>query len=53
MSHVIHRFPTVGIIGAGHMARMAVAPAISLGITLKLFAEDKDDSAAQICDHVI
>ena len=32
---------------------MAVAPAISLGITLKLFAEDKNDSAAQICDHVI
>jgi 5-(carboxyamino)imidazole ribonucleotide synthase len=53
MSRVIHRFPTVGIIGAGHMARMAVAPAISLGVTLKLFTEDKDDSAAQICDHVI
>ena len=53
MSHVINHFPVVGIIGAGHMARMAVAPAISLGITLKLFAEDKNDSAAQICDHVI
>jgi 5-(carboxyamino)imidazole ribonucleotide synthase len=50
---VRNHFPVVGIIGAGHMARMAVAPAISLGITLKLFAEDKNDSAAQICDHVI
>jgi len=53
MRHVINHFPVVGIIGAGHMSRMAVAPAISLGITLKLFAEDKNDSAAQICDHVI
>jgi 5-(carboxyamino)imidazole ribonucleotide synthase len=32
---------------------MTVAPAISLGITLKLFAQDKNDSAAQICDHVV
>lgn len=32
---------------------MMVAPAIALGVTLKLFAEDKNDSAAQICDHVI
>ena len=30
-----------------------VAPAIALGVTLKLFAADKNDSAAQICDHVI
>lgn len=47
------RFPTVGIIGAGQLARMAVAPAIALGITLKLFAQNKDDSAAQICDHQV
>ena len=47
------RFPTVGIIGAGQLARMSVAPAIALGITLKLFAQNKDDSAAQICDHVV
>jgi phosphoribosylaminoimidazole carboxylase (NCAIR synthetase) len=32
---------------------MMVAPAIALGVTLKLFAADKNDSAAQICDHVI
>ena len=46
-------FPIVGIIGAGQLARMTVAPAIALGVTLKLFAQDKSDSAAQICDHVI
>ena len=32
---------------------MTVAPAIALGVTLKLFAQDKNDSAAQICDHVV
>ena len=46
-------FPVVGIIGAGQLARMTVAPAIALGVTLKLFAQDKCDSAAQICDHVV
>jgi 5-(carboxyamino)imidazole ribonucleotide synthase len=46
-------FPVVGIIGAGQLARMTVAPAIALGITLKLFAQEKSDSAAQICDHVV
>jgi 5-(carboxyamino)imidazole ribonucleotide synthase len=46
-------FPVVGIIGAGQLARMTVAPAIALGVTLKLFAQDKSDSATQICDHVV
>ena len=46
-------FPVVGIIGAGQLARMTVAPAIALGVTLKLFAQDKSDSAAQICVHVV
>ena len=46
-------FPVVGIIGAGQLARMCIAPAIALGVTLKLFAQDKDDSAAQVCDHVV
>ena len=32
---------------------MTVAPAIALGVTLKLFAQDKSDSAAQICDHKV
>ena len=30
-----------------------VAPAIALGVNLKLFAQDKSESAAQICDHVV
>lgn len=47
------RFPTVGIIGAGQLARMTVAPAEALGINLLLFAESAEDSAAQIAPHVI
>lgn len=47
------RFPVVGIIGAGQLARMSVSPAIELGVTLKLFANDGNDSAAQICEHVV
>jgi 5-(carboxyamino)imidazole ribonucleotide synthase len=50
---VRNSFPVVGIIGAGQLARMTVAPSIALGVTLKLFAQDKSDSAAQICDHVV
>ena len=30
-----------------------VAPATELGINLRLLAQDKDDSAAQICDHFV
>ena len=47
------RFPTVGIIGAGQLARMTVAPAEALGINLLLFAESPADSAAQIASHVV
>ena len=52
-SDVNERFPTVGIIGAGQLARMSVAPATALGINLLLFAQDKNDSAAQIAPHVV
>ena len=52
-SDVNERFPTVGIIGAGQLARMSVAPASALGINLLLFAQDKEDSAAQIAPHVV
>lgn len=47
------RFPTVGIIGAGQLARMTIAPAESLGVNLLLFAESAEDSAAQIAPHLI
>ena len=47
------RFPTVGIIGAGQLARMTVAPAEALGVNLLLFAESPANSAAQIAPHVV
>ena len=47
------RFPTVGIIGAGELARMILAPAIELGINLLLFAKSSDDSAAQVVPHTV
>lgn len=50
---VSDRFPTVGIIGAGQLARMSVASATALGVNLLLFAEGKEDSAAQIAPHLI
>ena len=50
---VNERFPTVGIIGAGQLARMTVAPAAALGINLLLFAQSSDDSAAQIAPHTV
>ena len=48
-----NRFPRVGVIGAGQLARMMIAPATALGIDLSLFAESQEDSAAQINHHVI
>jgi 5-(carboxyamino)imidazole ribonucleotide synthase len=50
---VSDRFPTVGVIGAGQLARMMVAPATALGIKLVLFAASSDDSGAQITHHVV
>jgi 5-(carboxyamino)imidazole ribonucleotide synthase len=50
---VSNRFPRVGVIGAGQLARMMVAPATALGVDLLLFAADKDDSGAQITNHVV
>ena len=40
--------PTVGMIGAGQLAQMSLAPAIALGINLKILATDISDSAAKI-----
>lgn len=47
------RFPTVGVVGAGQLARMMAAPATALGIRLVLFAQSHHDSGAQICEHVV
>jgi 5-(carboxyamino)imidazole ribonucleotide synthase len=50
---VSKRFPTVGIIGAGQLARMSIAPAEALGVNLLLLANDSNDSAAQITHHIV
>jgi 5-(carboxyamino)imidazole ribonucleotide synthase len=47
------RFPTVGVIGAGEVARMLVGPAASLGVTLKLFAQSSNEPGAKICGHIV
>ena len=44
-------FPTLGVIGAGQLARMMAAPAAELGIKMLLYASDSQDSAAQIVEH--
>jgi 5-(carboxyamino)imidazole ribonucleotide synthase len=45
-------FPTVGIIGAGQLARMMAPPAIALGVKLKVLATSMDESAAQVIPWV-
>jgi 5-(carboxyamino)imidazole ribonucleotide synthase len=50
---VSSRFPRVGVIGAGQLARMMVAPATALGVDLFLFAADGNDSGAQITHHAV
>ena len=40
--------PTVGIIGAGQLARMMIQASISLGIECRILAKSLDDSAALI-----
>jgi 5-(carboxyamino)imidazole ribonucleotide synthase len=46
-------FPVVGVIGAGQLARMMIAPATALGVKLLPFAASEGDSAAQITPCVI
>src|SRR5688572_26496157 len=43
--------PTLGIVGAGQLARMMLQSAVSLGLRVRLLAERADDSAAQIWPH--
>jgi len=42
----------VGMVGAGQLARMSLAPATALGIELHLLAEADSDSAAQVARRV-
>ncbi len=41
-------FPVVGVVGGGQLARMMAAPAIGLGIELRVLARDPRDSAARV-----
>lgn len=41
-------FPVVGIIGGGQLARMCAGPAVELGVTLSVLAEDAYSSAALV-----
>lgn len=45
-------FPTVGVVGAGQLARMMAPPAVALGIRLRVLAERADDPAAQVIPDV-
>jgi len=46
-------FPTVGVIGAGQLARMMVPPSVDLGISLSLFAGSPTESGAQVAPHTV
>ena len=46
------RFPVVGIVGAGQLARMMIQAAIPLGIEVRVLAEHSGDSAALVSPHV-
>ena len=45
-------FPTVGIIGAGQLARMSAAPAAALGVRLRLLSATPEDCATQVVPDV-
>ncbi|CAN5782533.1 5-(carboxyamino)imidazole ribonucleotide synthase [soil metagenome] len=47
------RPPTVGVVGAGQLARMTIQAAIPLDVRIVLLAADVDDSAALIAPRVI
>ncbi|WP_407913257.1 5-(carboxyamino)imidazole ribonucleotide synthase [Kitasatospora sp. NE20-6] len=47
------KFPVVGVIGGGQLARMAHQAGIPLGIRLRLLADTPQDSAAQVVSDVV
>src|SRR3954467_8070561 len=44
---------TVGMVGAGQLARMTAPAAIALGVRLRLLAASADDAAAQVVPDVV
>lgn len=49
---ITQHFPTVGIIGAGQMARMMIEAATRLNIDIKVLANDATESAALIASNL-
>ena len=47
------KFPKVGVIGAGQLAQMSLAPAAALGVQLIPFANSAEDSAAKLTPHIV
>jgi len=45
--------PRVGLVGGGQLARMTAAPAAALGVELRLLAESRDESAAQVIPDLV
>jgi 5-(carboxyamino)imidazole ribonucleotide synthase len=43
----------IGIVGGGQLARMLAAPAIGLGLTVRLLSEGPDTSAAQVVPDTV
>lgn len=48
----MNRFPTVGMVGAGQLARMTHAASIPLGVGFRVLAADPADGAALVCGDV-
>ncbi|RKS71494.1 5-(carboxyamino)imidazole ribonucleotide synthase [Motilibacter peucedani] len=46
-------FPTVGIVGAGQLARMTAPAAAALGVRLRVLAGSRDESAAQVVPDAV
>lgn len=45
--------PVVGIVGGGQLARMSAAPAVALGVHLRVLAASPHDPAAQVIPDVV
>ncbi len=47
------RFPVVGMVGAGQLARMTAQAAVGLGIEFRVLAASPGESAAQVCPGTV
>ena len=45
--------PTVGMIGAGQLAQMSVAPATALGVRFRVLANNAEEPAALVCANTV